>query len=101
MSIDILPGHSGVTTLPERWFGVVAGESIAMMHMSVAAGSESAARWLPVATYEAILTALVIENDLRAVPWEPDTPEQAANRAEITEALLDDQAAVMARGGND
>jgi hypothetical protein len=50
------------------------------------------------ADYEAILAALVAENDARADrTWEPDTPEYAAERTEITEALLDGQLAIMAR----
>ena len=49
------------------------------------------------ADYEAILASMVTENAARAGrAWEPDTPEQAADRAEITEALLGEQLAIIA-----
>jgi len=99
--IGILPGHRSTTTLPERWFSTITGEEFAMMPVQVAAGGEGTERWLPVAAYEATLATLVAENAARAVSWEPDTPEQAADRAEITEALFGEQAAVMTRGHDD
>lgn len=55
------------------------------------------ARWLSVPAYEDILGELTAENAPAEATWEPDTPESAAERAEITEALAAEQWAVIAR----
>lgn len=98
MNIDILPGHSNATTLTEPLFGAITGEDFAVLPLFVAAHGRRTARWLPVATYEAILTGLATESAWQAGPWEPDTPDQATDRAEVTEALFGEQAAIMTRG---
>lgn len=60
--------------------------------------SEDGPRWLPTQHYEAILAGLAADNAARADRnWEPDTPEYAAGRTEITEALLDEQLAIITR----
>ncbi len=81
--------------IPGPWIGVSAK---AVAHGT---GSEDEARWLPTASYEAILADLTAESASQAIPWEPDTPGQAAGRTEITEALFDEQAAIMTRGDDD
>ena len=98
--MDILPGRSSVATVPEYWLAARV-EYLNAFVMPGIVSREGAVRWLPVADYEAILASLVAENASRAVQWEPDTPEQAADRAEITEALFDEQAAIMTRGDDD
>ena len=57
-----------------------------------------ASEWQPTEVYEATLAQLTAENDAReGMTWAPDTPEQAADRRETTEALLDEQPAVLTR----
>jgi hypothetical protein len=97
MSIDFLPGLSSDASLPGNWFDVQTGEDFALIPVPAHFGSQGAARWLPVATYEAVLNALLTESEWYSGTWEPDTPEQTADRAAITEALLDAQAAVITR----
>jgi hypothetical protein len=54
--------------------------------------------WLPRPAYGVILDRLLAENAARTdATWEPDTPEYAAERAEITLAFLDAELAVITR----
>lgn len=55
-------------------------------------------RWDDIDVYEARLAALIADNAARGGDWTPDTPEQAADRREIAEALLDEQLRVIRRG---
>ncbi len=64
---------------------------------AAAAGNEEPG-WLPADAYEARLARLAAENAAQTdAPWQPDTPEYAAGRREISEGLLDAQLEVLTR----